>query len=47
MGKVSLWGIEFRVHGAGGRGEDAGCKVQDAGCRVRGPGGVQGELVMQ
>ena len=50
MGKVSLWGIEFRVQGAwaGGRvrGQGARYKVQDAGCRVQGPSGMQGELAM-
>ena len=34
MGKVSLWGIEFRVQGQG------------AGGRGQGPGEVQGELVI-
>ena len=39
MGKVSLWGIKFKVNGAG-------CTVQGAGCTVHGAGGAQGELVM-
>ena len=43
-GKVSLWGIEFRVEGAWGRGQGqvARCgvqgawfRMQDAGCRVQ------------
>ena len=38
MGKVSLWGIEFRVQGAGCMGQGAGCKVRGAGCRMQDAG---------